>query len=76
MLTSASFDMKGTTPYIYRCRHCGKPYPESFLAELCFAMDMTELTKEKKNIPHAPFEGGIRKDAKFTQNKLHLKSKV
>jgi hypothetical protein len=45
--------MKAKTRRVFHCRHCRTPWSEDYLADLCFKVDMDNLTKtgnENKNI--------------------------
>jgi transposase-like protein len=35
---------------VYLCRHCNKTWHEHYLAELCYKVDMDNLTKGKEEM--------------------------
>lgn len=35
---------------VYYCRHCGYPWEEHYLADLCFKIDMDNLVKGKEEL--------------------------
>jgi hypothetical protein len=42
----------------YPCRHCGTLWPEKYLADLCFDLDMENLIKVKNDKPYNKIPGG------------------